>query len=291
MTRVPGRAASIVAVLLVVGGCRKREPPIGFEEEFFAKEVGKLETAVANRDVSGISVGCAIHSTGLDRMPASLTDKITRLCHVEAPRISLEDAIRNVTEWRAKYLNLPSESACIQPFVDDALKTLAAHPPTDPRLTKLLEDYTRLCPETRETRQAREKRGHASGWEVDYAAKELGELETAVAKRDASGISVGCLVTTNGLDRLPASLTDKITRICYIEAPRIYLEDAIKSVTEARAGGLSSETACIQLFVSDAWKALAAHPSTDPTVTKLVDDYTKLCPAAVAKVRAKIGQP
>lgn len=43
---------------------------------------------------------------------------------------------------------------------------------------------------------------------------------------------------------------------------------------------------CTQLFAQKAFEAIAAQPSTDPRPTKLVEEYTKLCPEAVAKLKA-----
>lgn len=135
-----------VPLLLGLGACKKKGQDVSAADEFLALQVTELEAAIAKRDISGIFVGCAGESS-IDRMPAAVATKVKRLCHVEAPRIYLEDAIKDATAARAKHPDLPASMTCMQLFVEEALKTVAAHPANDPQLTKLVDDYTKLCPE------------------------------------------------------------------------------------------------------------------------------------------------
>lgn len=126
--------------------------------------------------------------------------------------------------------------------------------------------------------------------EQDFIEKEVATLENALAAKDETKILVGCMVVAGkGLARRPVMLQRRIERLCYVEAPRVHLELAIAAATKARAehADLPESFVCAQLLVSDALKAMAKAPAPDPGVKKLADDYEKLCPEAVAKIRAR----
>jgi hypothetical protein len=128
--------------------------------------------------------------------------------------------------------------------------------------------------------------------EQAYIENEVRSLEAALAAKDETKIAVGCMsVTTGSKDRMPAALQRKIEQLCYVEAPRFQLEHAIADVTKARAENpsLPPELTCMQLFASDAFKAMAKLPTPDPGVAQLAHQYEQLCPEAVAKIRARAG--
>jgi hypothetical protein len=124
--------------------------------------------------------------------------------------------------------------------------------------------------------------------EQDYVAKELVDLKAALAARDESKVLVDCITTTTGLSRMPKAMVTEIEQACYVDAPRLLLENAVRDAREAKAShpdlaGMN----CMQLMAGDAFKTLKAHPTNDPALQKLVDEYTSLCPDEVAKFRAK----
>jgi hypothetical protein len=123
--------------------------------------------------------------------------------------------------------------------------------------------------------------------EERFVEKELAKLQDAMAARSVTKVTTGCVMVTTSVDHVP-KLADEIKRLCYVEAPRLYLEtsiaDTIKGNTEHPG---MSDINCMQLFVEDAFTTLAAHPTTDAGLKKLVEEYTRLCPGQVAKFRAK----
>lgn len=124
--------------------------------------------------------------------------------------------------------------------------------------------------------------------EQQFVEGEVRELKAALASRSISGVQVGCITTTTSLPRLPAKLAKEIEQLCYVEAPRLYLEtsvaDASKSIAEHPG---MDDISCMQLFAEDAFKTIALHPPADPGLQKLVDEYTRLCPKQVAKFRVR----
>ena len=128
--------------------------------------------------------------------------------------------------------------------------------------------------------------------ERDYVEGEVRKLKDALAKRVETEVVVGCISTTTSLPRLPRELADEIEQLCYVDAPKLHLENAIADARKQKAGAPElGDLACMQLFAADAFKAIAARPPTDPALKALVEEYTKLCPAAVAKLRAKATPP
>jgi hypothetical protein len=122
--------------------------------------------------------------------------------------------------------------------------------------------------------------------EESFVKGELEALVQAAANSDVIGISTGCVVTTSDMERLPESMQKQISEICYVRAPRLYLEQAI---AEARKGAGKmreiAEIRCMNLFVSDAFKTMKEHPSDDAELKRLATEYTRLCPKEVAKHR------
>ena len=124
--------------------------------------------------------------------------------------------------------------------------------------------------------------------EQAYVAKEVVELKAALAARDETKVVIGCISTTTGLERMPKAMVEEIERLCYVDAPRLLLENAVREATEAKAKQPElGDMNCMQLFASDAFKAIKKHPTNDPALQKLVDEYTRLCPEQVAKLRAR----
>lgn len=124
--------------------------------------------------------------------------------------------------------------------------------------------------------------------ERDFVSKELVELEAAVAARDESKVIVGCITTKSGLERMPKPMVEKIERLCYVDAPRLLLENAVHDAREAKAQHPDDTLGinCAQLFAGDAFATMKAHPQSDAALDKLADEYAQLCPAQVAKFRA-----
>lgn len=130
----------------------------------------------------------------------------------------------------------------------------------------------------------------ASSEEEKFIVKELGELEKAVADRDETKMTIGCTMMTTSLRsktaRMPPARVQQIEKLCYVDVPRILLEKAIADVNANNAAHKDlGDLNCMQLFAGDAIKTLKKHPSSDPELQKLVAEYTRLCPAAVAKIR------
>lgn len=65
-------------------------------------------------------------------------------------------------------------------------------------------------------------------------------------------------------------------------------EDSIAEATRNAADypPEMKDMSCTQLFAQKAFDEMTAQPSTDPRLVKLVEEYTKLCPEAVAKLKA-----
>ncbi|HTL35131.1 MAG TPA: hypothetical protein VL326_18510 [Kofleriaceae bacterium] len=138
----------------------------------------------------------------------------------------------------------------------------------------------------------KKKAGHDdSSSEKAYIDGEIAELKTQLAARDESKAEVSCMSATVSIKRMPAATVKEIERMCYSELPRLHLELAIADVQKTRADtpALSADMSCMQLFVGDAFKAKAHLEAPDPQLEKLAAEYEKLCPAAVAKIRARAG--
>jgi len=125
------------------------------------------------------------------------------------------------------------------------------------------------------------------GTERAFVAKEVAKLEAAFATRAESGVLVGCTVTTNGLERMPPALAEKIKKLCFVDAPKLFLENAIADVKAKQANGPVelADLNCFQLLIRDAFELHAKSTPPDPAVQKLVDEYTALCPKEAAKQR------
>jgi hypothetical protein len=122
--------------------------------------------------------------------------------------------------------------------------------------------------------------------EEEFVTNEVRELKAALAARDETKVLVGCMsVTTSALSRMPKAKAEEIERLCYVDAPKLFLENAVRDATDAKAK--HPELSCMQLMAGDAFKAIAKHPTDDAALQKLVDEYTRLCPEQVAKFRAR----
>lgn len=132
----------------------------------------------------------------------------------------------------------------------------------------------------------KKKEAAVSSSEHAYVEKEVASLEAALAKSDESGVLVECIATETSLGRMPAPLSDKIRRLCYTEAPRLLLRNAVadakKNQTEHPDFG---DINCMQLFVTDAFKWMAKQTTVDAEAQKLASEYEQLCPAQAKKAR------
>jgi hypothetical protein len=128
----------------------------------------------------------------------------------------------------------------------------------------------------------------ASSAEQDYVEKGVASLETALAKGDESRVLVECISASTSVERVPAALADKLRRLCYAEAPRLLLRNAVAGVKRGLAEHPDlADIECMQLLVSDAFELMAKQNPVDPEAQKLADEFTQLCPAEARKVRSK----
>ncbi|NVB82486.1 MAG: hypothetical protein HOV81_29170 [Kofleriaceae bacterium] len=124
--------------------------------------------------------------------------------------------------------------------------------------------------------------------EQAFIERELARLKDALAKRSVSGVTTGCALTV-AADSVDKALAAEIEHLCSVEAPKLYLEEALVDARKYKAAPPPKELpelACMQLFVDEAFAAIAKHPSDDPGLKALADEYTALCPDRVAKLRA-----
>ncbi len=129
--------------------------------------------------------------------------------------------------------------------------------------------------------------GSAATTEEGFVKEELVKLKAALAERSDTHVTVECTVVTTSLKRLHGAIADEISQLCFVEAPKLLLELAIAEERKSRAEHPDLPWGCMQLFAPDAIATTIAHPSKDPALQKLVDEYTQLCPEAVDKARAK----
>lgn len=113
---------------------------------------------------------------------------------------------------------------------------------------------------------------------------QLAELEKALAARDLPGVFISCPPVTT----LENPVATRMKKLCSVDVPILILEDSIAEATKNAADfpPEMKDMSCTQLFAQKAFDAMAAQPSTDPRLTKLVEQYTKLCPEAVEKLKA-----
>ncbi len=124
--------------------------------------------------------------------------------------------------------------------------------------------------------------------EQDFVAQEVTKLKAAFAKRDETRVAVGCITATLSLQKVSKTLAAEIEQLCYVDAPKLHLEIAVADVRKQKAASPDlGDLVCMQLFAADAFKAIIAHPSDDPGLKAVVDEYTALCPARVATFRAR----
>jgi hypothetical protein len=134
------------AISLVLVACSTRERTNVGEEEFVTNELRDLKVALTARDETKVLVGCTIVKGSEARLPKAKAAEIERLCHVDARRLFLENAIRDAIEAKAKTPEFDDVN-CMQLLAGDAFEIVDKHPPADPELKKLVDEYTRLCPD------------------------------------------------------------------------------------------------------------------------------------------------
>ena len=123
----------------------------------------------------------------------------------------------------------------------------------------------------------------------EFIEKELASLDTALAAGNETRVVTSCAVLEGTSVNMPPALAERIARGCFVEAPRLILQRGIANVVENKRKHPDPELVglnCAELFVPGALQTLAKHPTTDPALQKLADEYTRLCPAEAAKARA-----
>jgi hypothetical protein len=134
----------LIAITILCGACGKDHS--NSEQAYVANEVVELKAALAARDETKVLVGCMSVTASAARMPKPTADEIALLCSTDAPRLLLENAVKEATDAKAKHPEL-GDLNCMQLLASDAFKMIGSQPPKDPALQKLVDDYTRSCPE------------------------------------------------------------------------------------------------------------------------------------------------
>lgn len=137
------------------------------------------------------------------------------------------------------------------------------------------------------TSACKKKDGANMSSEEAYRASEITQLEQAVAAGSETDVTIGCISVRVNLERATPATIAKVDKLCNVDMPTLLLRNAIADTTKRKAETPElGDLFCMQLFVKDAFKATARNKVVPPELAKLVDDYTKLCPAEAAKARA-----
>lgn len=117
----------------------------------------------------------------------------------------------------------------------------------------------------------------------DLLAQEIPKLERELAAHNESEVLASCMITdgAESAKHMSSTVADKIARLCNIEAPHMFLDKAIDAVKAADAKNPElHDLNCMQfqLFASHALETIAKHPTNDPELKRLADDYRHLCP-------------
>jgi hypothetical protein len=130
--------------------------------------------------------------------------------------------------------------------------------------------------------------------EQQYVTKELAEIEKGLAARNESEVLVGCIGAETSAPHMPPATAEKIAKLCYVEAPKLLLQNAIANVKKNQAAHpdpVLKDMNCMELLVSDAFKITIKHPTNDAELKRLVDEFTQLCPAEATKARERAMRP
>ena len=108
-------------------------------------------------------------------------------------------------------------------------------------------------------------------------------LARALAARDEAQVLASCMITDGpeSAKHMSSAVSDKRSRLCDIEAPRMFLDKALDTVKaeDAKNPDLHDLNCMqLQLFASRALETIAEHPTNDPELNRLADDYRHLCP-------------
>ncbi len=116
------------------------------------------------------------------------------------------------------------------------------------------------------------------------------KAERAHVAKDTTSLHIECVILEDNFGDLAPALATRTRALCHVELPRLFLRSAVTDVQARQTGDKNlDEIACMQLFVSDAFKILARHPTEDLEIGELVAEYTRRCPDAAAKARARAG--
>ena len=117
----------------------------------------------------------------------------------------------------------------------------------------------------------------------DLLAQEMPKLERELAAHNEAEVLASCMITdgAESAKHMSSAVAAKIARLCNIEAPRMFLDKAIETVKAEDAKGPElHDLSCMQfqLYASRALETIAKHPTNDPQLKRLADDYRQLCP-------------
>ena len=117
----------------------------------------------------------------------------------------------------------------------------------------------------------------------DLIAQEIPKLERELAAHNEPEVLASCMITdgAESAKHMSSTVADKIARLCNIEAPRMFLDKALDTVKaeDAKQPELHDLNCMqLQLFASRALETIAKHPTNDPELKRLADDYHHLCP-------------
>lgn len=115
--------------------------------------------------------------------------------------------------------------------------------------------------------------------EKQYLEAQIEKLEAAFAKPkiNVADIQVGC-ITTRNTAALDNDQRRRVEKLCWHDAPKLYLENALRKLRERPAPKELVDLECMDLLVPDALATLAAHPTDDPALRALVTEFTRRCP-------------
>jgi hypothetical protein len=112
------------------------------EDDHIATERKDLEAALKARDTTALMVNCS----SISKRETADVAKIKQICFVEAPVIYLEESVADAKKNASEFPSEMRDLSCMQLSVEDAFKAIDKHPSSDPRLDKLVAEYTTLCP-------------------------------------------------------------------------------------------------------------------------------------------------
>lgn len=129
---------------------------------------------------------------------------------------------------------------------------------------------------------------------ASFDETDLARIRAAAAEHNLGRLRTGCNLVP---PVVPAALQAETTRLCQLDAPRLFLEHALAlaKVPGEKLQGQNIDAApgCLHASgdATDAFHVLSKHPATDPALTKLVDELVSLCPKMTSSLRAQFATP